>query len=48
MTKYCKSCVYHNKGKVGTRYADWCCRHSTVARKATSICKLQNTRRVTP
>ena len=46
MTKHCKDCVHHSKGREGTKYADWCCHHSTIARKAKSICILQNSKKV--
>jgi len=46
VTPHCKGCVYHNKGATGTRYADWCTRHSTVAKKARSVCILQGTKEV--
>ena len=45
MTKHCKDCVHHNIGKRGTKYEDWCCRHSTVANKARSICILQGSKK---
>jgi hypothetical protein len=45
MTKHCKGCVYHNSGKLNTKYADWCCFHSTGAKKAKSICILQNSKK---
>jgi hypothetical protein len=46
MTKHCKGCVYHNSGKLNTKYADWCCFHSTGAKKAKSICILQNSKKI--
>ena len=46
MTKHCKGCVYHNKGKTGNKHEDWCCWHSTVAKKAKSICILQGTKKI--
>ncbi len=42
MTKHCKGCKYHHVG-VGKR-SDWCTWHSTVARKAKSICIIQGTK----
>lgn len=47
MTKHCKGCVHHNVGARG-RYLDWCCLHSTVARKAKSVCIIQGTKKVKP
>lgn len=46
MTKHCKNCVHHNIGTKDTKYADWCCRHSNIAKKVVSICILQNTKKV--
>ena len=46
MNKYCKGCLHHNKGKQNTKYADWCCRHSTTAKNARSICIIQGSKEV--
>lgn len=46
MTKHCKKCVHHNVGMAGTKYEDWCCKHSTIARKAKSICILQGSKKL--
>jgi hypothetical protein len=46
MTPHCKGCVHHNVGKSGTRYADWCCKHSNIAKKARSICIAQGTKKL--
>jgi hypothetical protein len=46
MTTHCKGCLFHHKGKAGTKAADWCCYHSTVASKARSICILQGSKKV--
>ena len=45
MTPHCKGCVYHNKGMAGTKYADWCCAHSNIAKRARSICLLRGTKK---
>lgn len=46
MTKHCKGCVYHSVGQRRTKYEDWCCLHSNVAKKARSICILQGTKKL--
>ena len=46
MTKHCKNCVHHSVGKAGKRYEDWCGYHSTIAKKARSICILQGTKKL--
>ena len=45
MSKHCKGCVYHNKGKAGTRYEDWCCFHSNIVKKARSLCILRGSKK---
>lgn len=48
---HCKNCVYHSnaghpEGARDARFNDWCTHHSTTAKKAQSICKLQNSKKV--
>ena len=46
MTKHCKGCVHHNTGRIGTKYEDWCCKHSNRAKRAKSICILQGSKKL--
>ena len=42
MDKRCRGCIKHNKGREGTKYVDWCCKYSNVARHIVGHCKMNN------
>ena len=46
MNKHCKGCLYHNKGKAGSKYEEgWCIVHSNIVRKARSLCILRGSKK---